>query len=49
MAEHFYTLAGEPKAHWHIPEAGHSGGPSARPEEYARQLVDFYDRAFFGE
>ncbi len=49
MAEQFYDLAGEPKAHWHIPEAGHGGGPSARPEEYAQRLVDFYDQAFFGE
>ncbi|MBN2499284.1 MAG: alpha/beta fold hydrolase [Anaerolineales bacterium] len=49
MAEQFYNLAGEPKAHWHIPEAGHGGGPSTRPEEYTRRLLDFYDQAFFEE
>ena len=41
----FYKLAGEPKSHWNIPEAGHCGGPSAQPEAYEQRLVDFFDGA----
>jgi len=38
-----YNLAGEPKTHWNIPEAGHCGGPSIRPAEYEQRLVDFFN------
>src|SRR5258706_6371460 len=38
-----FESAGEPKQHWNIPETGHCGGPSARPEEYEQHLVDFFD------
>ena len=40
-----YNLAGEPKTHWNIPEAGHCGGPFARPDEYEQHLVDFFNSA----
>ncbi len=42
-----YNLARQPKTHWNIPETGHCGGPSARPDEYEQRLVDFFDLAFF--
>lgn len=38
-----YAAAGEPKTHWHIPNAGHCGGPLAQPQEYEQHLVDFFD------
>ena len=41
----FYDSAGQPKAHWNIPEAGHCGGPSVRPAEYEQHLIDFFDGA----
>ncbi len=43
----FFTIAGEPKSHWHIPEAGHCGGASLHPDEYEQHLVDFFDQSFF--
>ena len=41
----YYRLAGQPKAIWAIPEASHTQGIDARPEEYERRVVDFFDRA----
>ena len=41
----FYREAGAPKAIWEIPEAGHVGGHEARPREYERRVVGFFDRA----
>ena len=41
----FLAAAREPKALWRIPEAGHTGGYSARPLEYERRVVGFFDRA----
>lgn len=41
----FYAAAGQPKSRWHIPEAGHCGGPSTRPTEYERELTEFFDAA----
>ncbi len=45
IVERYYWHAGEPKTLWHIPEAGHGGGYAARPEEYRRKLVDFFERS----
>ncbi|MEW5873105.1 MAG: alpha/beta fold hydrolase [Chloroflexota bacterium] len=45
MGQHYYDLAGEPKTLWVIPEAGHGGTFSARPEEYAAKLQEFFDQA----
>jgi hypothetical protein len=39
------TSAGEPKTLWEIPEAEHVGGLAARPAEYERRVVAFFDRA----
>jgi hypothetical protein len=33
-----------PKALWEIPEAEHTGGLAARPAEYERRVVGFFDR-----
>jgi fermentation-respiration switch protein FrsA (DUF1100 family) len=41
----FYADAGEPKAIWEVPEAGHVGGIDARPEEYERRVTAFFDDA----
>ena len=37
--------AREPKALWEIPESGHVGGIAARPAEYERRVVEFFDDA----
>jgi fermentation-respiration switch protein FrsA (DUF1100 family) len=41
----FYAAAGEPKTLWEIPEAGHTGGLEARPQEYERRVTAFLDNA----
>jgi fermentation-respiration switch protein FrsA (DUF1100 family) len=40
----YYAAAGDPKQIWEIPEAAHTGGIDARPREYERRVVDFFDR-----
>jgi dienelactone hydrolase len=45
----YFKAAGEPKTLWEIPEAGHTGGLSARPEEYERRVVGFFDRSLAGQ
>ncbi len=40
----YFRAAGEPKEHWRIPESGHVGGLDARPAEYERRVVGFFDR-----
>jgi uncharacterized protein len=41
----FHAAAGEPKTIWEIPEASHTGGLDARPEEYERRVIAFFDEA----
>jgi fermentation-respiration switch protein FrsA (DUF1100 family)/uncharacterized membrane protein YidH (DUF202 family) len=41
----FYDAAHEPKAIWRVPGAGHTGGIEARPREYERRVVAFFDRS----
>ena len=41
----FYADAGEPKAIWEVPDAGHVGGIEARQEEYERRVIAFFDTA----
>jgi len=41
----YFAAAGHPKTLWEIPESGHVGGLSARPQEYERRVVGFFDRA----
>jgi len=44
----FYSAAAAPKALWKIPEARHVGGLEARPGEYERRVVGFFDQALLG-
>ena len=41
----YYRAAHEPKTLWEIPESKHTGGLTARPEEYERRVTAFFDRA----
>jgi hypothetical protein len=41
----YYGAAGEPKAIWEVPGAGHIGGITARPREYERRVIAFFDGA----
>jgi dienelactone hydrolase len=41
----YYRAAQAPKAIWKISEAGHTGGYQARPREYERRVVSFFDHA----
>ena len=41
----YYAAAGEPKAIWRVPGAKHTGGIEARPAEYERRVVGFFDGA----
>ena len=43
----FYADAREPKAIWEVPGAGHVGGIEARPGEYERRVIAFFDDALF--
>ena len=48
LQPHYFAAAGQPKAFWKIPEAGHTGGYAARPDEYARRLTAFFDAWLLG-
>jgi fermentation-respiration switch protein FrsA (DUF1100 family) len=41
----YYAAAREPKTLWELPESGHVGGMDARPMEYERRVVGFFDEA----
>jgi uncharacterized protein len=41
----YYAAAQEPKTLWEIPESKHTGGIEARPREYERRVVGFFDDA----
>jgi uncharacterized protein len=45
MTPTYYRLAQGPKAIWGVPGVGHMGGSKARPKEYERRVVGFFDRA----
>jgi pimeloyl-ACP methyl ester carboxylesterase len=45
MNPQYYALAGEPKELWEIGDAKHVGGLAARPAEYERRVIAFFDRA----
>ena len=44
----YYAAAKQPKQLWEIPEAGHTGGFSARPAEYERRVTGFYTHYLLG-
>jgi hypothetical protein len=41
----YFKAAGESKTLWAIPEAKHVGGLAARPAEYERRVIGFFDDA----
>jgi len=41
----FYAATAASRAIWKIPEAGHTGGYQARPREYERRVIGFFDHA----
>jgi uncharacterized protein len=41
----YAKAAGDSATLWEIPEAAHMGGQDARPEEYERRVVGFFDEA----
>jgi dienelactone hydrolase len=45
----FYAAAGEPKQIWEVPEGPHIGGIAARPVEYERRVIAFFDRALLSD
>jgi fermentation-respiration switch protein FrsA (DUF1100 family) len=49
LSQDFYESAREPKAVWQVPEASHTGGIEARPREYERRVVGFFDEALLGK
>ncbi len=44
----YYEAARQPKSIWEVPGSGHVGGIDARPREYERRVVGFFDRALLG-
>jgi uncharacterized protein len=44
----YFAAAGAPKTLWELPESGHVGGLTARPAEYERRVVAFFDHALRG-
>ena len=49
LTEQFYESAREPKAIWRVPGAGHTGGIEARPDEYERRVIAFFNGALLTE
>jgi uncharacterized protein len=41
----YHAAAQEPKTLWEVPGAGHTAALSARPREYERRVVSFFDQA----
>jgi hypothetical protein len=41
----YFEVAGQPKALWSVPGAGHTGALEAQPGEYEQRVIAFFDRA----
>lgn len=48
LSQLYFDSAREPKQIWRVPGAGHTGGIEARPAEYERRVVGFFDGALLG-
>jgi dienelactone hydrolase len=48
LSELYFDAAREPKEIWLVPGAGHTGGIEARPDEYERRVVGFFDDTLLG-
>jgi hypothetical protein len=44
----YYAHTRAPKQIWEVPGSGHVGGLDARPKEYERRVVGFFDRTLQG-
>ena len=44
----YFAAAGEPKQIWRVPDSDHTGGLEARPAEYERRVIAFFDDALLG-
>ena len=49
LTPRFYAAAHAPKQMWKIDESGHVGGLVARPHEYERRVVGFFDRSLLDD
>jgi pimeloyl-ACP methyl ester carboxylesterase len=43
FTRHLFSIAGEPKTLWEIPETYHGGQFNARPAEYEAKMIEFFD------
>lgn len=46
QGEALYAQAGPPKTLWIVPGAGHGGYQAAHPQDYASQIINFFDSHF---
>jgi pimeloyl-ACP methyl ester carboxylesterase len=49
LTPEYYAAAGPPKQLWTVPDAGHTGGLAAQPDEYRRRVLAFFDEALLGQ
>jgi dienelactone hydrolase len=45
----YFAAAKAPKLIWEVPDSGHVGGIAARPKQYERRVLRFFDRALLEE
>ena len=45
----YYRAAHQPKSIWEVPGSGHVGGMDARPKQYEKRVVGFFDRALLDQ
>jgi fermentation-respiration switch protein FrsA (DUF1100 family) len=45
LSKDYYESAKAPKSVWEVPDATHTGGIDARPREYERRMIGFFDTA----
>jgi fermentation-respiration switch protein FrsA (DUF1100 family) len=44
----YFDAAGQPKAIWEVPGAGHTRGIDVQPDAYERRVISFFDEALLG-
>jgi fermentation-respiration switch protein FrsA (DUF1100 family) len=49
LSQDYYESAKEPKSVWEVPGATHTDGIEARPRQYERKVVGFFDDALLAE
>ncbi len=48
LSQDYYESARQPKLVWKVPGATHTNGIEARPREYERRIIGFFDKALLG-